>query len=299
MIPRISNRLLRAGLLALTLSLVNGAGRAESGEPEPGDTLTVMTYNLRFASATPPNAWPQRRPLMREVITQISPDVFGTQEGLYGQLQDLATDLPDYNWIGVGRDDGRRKGEFMAIFYRRTRLEPLSTNYFWLSDTPEVPGSTTWGNENRRMVTAVKFRDLQTRRIFNFWDTHFDHQVQLAREKSAALIRKRISALPSSVPLLLVGDFNAVAGQNRAYHALVDDGFLVDTWKLAKQRGGEDVDTFNGFKGIVREGHRIDWILARGEIVVDREEIVTFSKEGQFPSDHFPLVAKLRFAAKK
>lgn len=299
MIPRICNRLLRAGLLALTLSLVNGACRAESGEPEPGDTLTVMTYNLRFASATPPNAWPQRRPLMREVITRISPDVFGTQEGLYGQLQDLATDLPDYNWIGVGRDDGRRKGEFMAIFYRRTRLEPLSTNYFWLSDTPEVPGSTTWGNENRRMVTAVKFRDLQTRRIFNFWDTHFDHQVQLAREKSAALIRKRISALPSSVPLLLVGDFNAVAGQNRAYHALVDDGFLVDTWKLAKLRGGEDVDTFNGFKGIVREGHRIDWILARGEIVVDREEIVTFSKEGQFPSDHFPLVAKLRFAAKK
>src|SRR6478736_2315125 len=124
--------------------------------------LCVMTYNLRYASATPPNAWPDRRPLMRELITNVTPDVIGTQEGLHAQLQDLASDLPDYNWVGVGRDDGKTKGEFMAVFYRRARLEALTTNHFWLSDTPGLPGSTSWGNKNRRMVTWLKFRDRTT-----------------------------------------------------------------------------------------------------------------------------------------
>src|SRR5439155_5850780 len=119
------------------------------------DTLCVMTYNLRFASPIPPNAWFQRRPIMRELIQQISPDVMGTQEGLAGQLKDLATDLPGYDWIGVGRDDGREKGEFMAVFYRKARLQPLTTNYFWLSDTPEVAVSTTLGKKNRANLTTV------------------------------------------------------------------------------------------------------------------------------------------------
>ena len=137
----------------------------ETNRHAPG-TLCVMTYNLRFASPVPPNAWPQRRPIMRELIQNVSPDLIGTQEGLHHQLQDMASDLPTYDWIGVGRDDGLEKGEFMAVFYRKKRLEPMTTNYFWLSDTPEVAGSSTWGNKNRRMVTTVKFRDLQTKQEF-------------------------------------------------------------------------------------------------------------------------------------
>lgn len=259
--------------------------------------LCVMTYNVRYASATPPNAWPERRPLMRELITNVAPDLIGTQEGLHAQLQDLASDLPDYDWTGVGRDDGKTKGEFMAVFYRRARLEALTTNHFWLSDTPEIPGSTTWGNKNRRMVTWLKFRDRTTGYEFFLFNTHFDHQVQHAREESARLITRRIAALPPKLPVLLIGDFNADAGANRAYELLTAHDFLTDAWRVARERRGEGLGTFNDFQPSPPNTERIDWILTRGGVTVDRAEIVTFSRHGQFPSDHFPVVTWLKLPA--
>ena len=263
--------------------------------PSPKDELQVMTYNLRFASTNRPNAWPDRRPLIRELVQSASPDIIGTQEGLFGQLNDMAVDLPDYTWIGVGRDDGHEKGEFMAVFYRKSRLQPLSTNYFWLSDTPEVPGSTTWGNKNRRMVTTLKFHDRAANKDFYLLDTHFDHEVQIAREKSAELVRKRVEGLGTNLPILLIGDFNAAAGKNKAWHQLADDHFFTDTWDIAKERLGDGLGTFNGFKAVPTNSVRIDWILARGKVSVDREEILTFSRDGKFPSDHCPVMARLRF----
>ncbi len=260
--------------------------------PKTGGTLCVMTYNLRFASPAPPNAWPQRRPLMRECIEKVSPDLIGTQEGLYPQLKDLAADLPQYDWIGLGREGGS-KGEFMAVFYRKSRFEPLAFDHFWLSDTPNVIGSSTWGNSNRRMVTWVRFLDRQTQQEFYLFDTHFDHQVQAAREKSAELVRQRVQALNTSLPVLLTGDFNAGA-DNKAHEILVGDDFFCDTWKLAKERRGEGLGTFNGFKAVPNNNTRIDWILARGHVEVQAEEVVTFSRDGQFPSDHCPLAAWLR-----
>jgi endonuclease/exonuclease/phosphatase family metal-dependent hydrolase len=254
-----------------------------------------MTYNIRYASTNPPNAWPDRLPLMVECIGQVSPDIVGTQEGLYGQLKDLAAGLPDYQWLGLGRDGGS-KGEFMAIFYRRARLEPMAFDHFWLSDTPEVIASSTWGNSNRRMVTWVRFLDRHTRREFFLFNTHFDHEIQPAREKAAELIRKRVSALNTTLPILLIGDFNA--GQdNKAYQILVSDGFFDDTWPKARIRHGEDLGTFNGFRGVPRNGTRIDWILMKGAWDVDSTKIVDFSRNNQFPSDHFPVVATLRFPA--
>ena len=262
------------------------------------DTLTVMTYNLRFASSNPPNAWPDRRPLMRECIRSVAPDVMGTQEGVYLQLKDLAADLPEYAWVGLGRDGGS-KGEFMAVFYRTSRLEPLAYDHFWLSDTPEVIGSKTWGPALARMVTWVRFLDRQTKQEFYLINPHFDHKVQEAREKSAHLLRERVQALQTTLPVLLTGDFNAIAGSNKAYDLLVGDQFFADTWLLAKERRGEDLGTFNGFKGVLPNRQRIDWILARGPVAVDAAEVVTFSKHGQFPSDHCPVVARVRFAKAK
>jgi endonuclease/exonuclease/phosphatase family metal-dependent hydrolase len=255
-----------------------------------------MTYNLRFASPTPPNAWPQRRPLVAEVIQKLAPDVLGTQEGLYGQLQDLAADLPAFQWIGVGRDGGSR-GEFMAVFYRKTRLEPVAFDHFWLSDTPEVIGSKSWGPKLARMVTWVQFRDRQTGEQFIFVNTHLDHEVQAAREKGAQLIRDRVAAFKPNLPVLLVGDFNAAAGSNKAYLILTGDKFFTDTWMTARQRVNEGVGTMNGFKDIQKNGARIDWILSRGNVAAERTEIVTFSRNGQFPSDHCPVVATLRLGA--
>ena len=262
---------------------------AHAAEP-----LVVMTYNLRFASATPPNAWPDRRPIMKECIRELMPDLIGTQEGVYAQLKDLEADLPEYEWLGLGRDGGSR-GEFMAIYYRRDRLEPLEYDHFWLSDTPAVMGSTTWGNSNRRMVTWVRFQDRRTRQEFYLWNTHFDHQIQEAREKSAKLIRERIAKLNPALPLIFTGDFNAVAGKNAAYDTFVGDGFLADTWKTAKEhKGDRTLSTFNGFKPALHESERIDWILTRGPVQAERTQIIDFQKAGQYPSDHFPLVAWLR-----
>jgi len=290
------NKLIRIAICAL--SIFARPVRADHPTNTSPPWLAVMTYNLRYASSTPPNAWPQRRPLMRELIQQVAPDVMGTQEGLYGQIKDLAADLPDYEWIGTGRDGGSR-GEFMAVFFRKARLEPLAFDHFWLSDTPTVIGSTTWGNSNRRMVTWVKFRDRATGGEFFLFNTHFDHEVQSAREKSAELVRQRVAALDTRLPVLLIGDFNAAAGSNKAYEILTGDKFFLDAWTTAGERRGEGINTFNGFKPAQQNGVRIDWILTRGDITVAAAETLTFARDGQFPSDHFPVVARLRLGPVK
>lgn len=284
--------------VSVAVCCIAGLCRAENPTNSSSPSLTVMTYNLRYASPKPPNAWPQRRPLMRELIQKIAPDVMGTQEGVYSQLKDLAADLPEFEWIGLGREGGSR-GEFMAVFYRKARLEPLAYDHFWLSDTPEVMNSTTWGNSNRRMVTWVKFQDRTTGGEFFLFNTHFDHQIQAAREKSAELVRKRIAALNTKLPVVLIGDFNAAAESNKAYEILTAEKFFSDAWLAAPERLGEGVGTFNDFKAAVPNGARIDWILTRGEVTVERAEMSIFSRDGQFPSDHFPVAARLRLSSDK
>lgn len=287
-------------LMLVCVFALTSPGRAESATIANAGSLSVVSYNLRFLNPNekPEDQWPKRRLLMVELLRQLAPDVMGTQEGVYQQLKDLAAELPELDWIGLGRDGGSR-GEFMAVFYRKTRLEPLAYDHFWLSDTPLVMGSTTWGNDNRRMVTWVKFRDRVTGGEFYFWNTHFDHRIQEAREKSAALVRERIAKLDTKSPVLLVGDFNANAEKNKAYQILTGEKFLTDAWLVAKERHGEGIGTFNNFQGPVPDGARIDWILYRGDVQVERIETVTFGRNGRFPSDHFPVAAKLRLPALK
>lgn len=252
--------------------------------------LKTMTFNLRFASDVPPNDWAARRPVASECLRAYAPDVVGTQEGLFGQIKDIAADCGEYNWIGLGREGGSR-GEFAAVFYKPERLEPLAFDHFWLSDTPDVVGSRSWGNECVRMATWVWFRDLSTKREFGFWNTHFDHQVQIAREKSAALICEKVDA-SNQTPVVLVGDFNAVAGQNAAYDVLTRDGGFVDTWTSAKRRVETDERTFHNYGNSTLNG-RIDWILTRGAMETTEIEIVKFERNGQFPSDHFPVAVTI------
>ncbi len=269
--------------------------RAQAPTTKPPGSLDVMTYNLRYAAATGANNWPTRRPVMRELLQQEKPDVFGTQEGVYPQLKDLASDLPEYQWIGLGRDGGSH-GEFMAVFYRRDRLEALEFDHFWLSDTPEVMGSTSWGNTNRRMVTWVRFEDRETKRIFHFWNTHFDHQIETARQKSAALVRERIGKVSESTPLVLVGDFNALSGKSRSYEMLVQEGGLTDSWHAAASRSNEDANSFSNFRPLRRESQRIDWILLRGAAKVLHAGVVTTQSGDQWPSDHCPVTARIQWS---
>lgn len=287
------NRLqrLRVGLavlFALGASLCLQAAEAAGNSP----SIKVMSFNLRYASDTPPNAWGQRLPVMVACLEKSDPDLIGTQEGLYRQLKDLERELPQFAWIGLGRDGGS-KGEFMAVFYKKSRFEPVAFDHYWLSDTPDVVASTTWGNTNRRMVTWVRFKEKASGREFYFQNTHLDHAIQPAREKAAELILKKQADLDPALPTLLVGDFNAYAGRNKAYSILVGDDLYKDSWQTARERRGPAVFTFTGFEKIIEGDGRIDWILHKGPVDVAWVEIDTFKQGDQWPSDHFPVVAEI------
>ncbi|CAG9615177.1 hypothetical protein BACCIP111899_04414 [Bacillus rhizoplanae] len=255
------------------------------------NNFKVMSYNLRYASDTSPNSWAERRPVMAQLLNKEKPDILGIQEGLYSQLKDLHADMPQYDWIGIGRKGGS-KDEYTAVFYNKNRFTPLEYDYFWLSDTPNVIGSTTWGNKIPRMVTWVKFLDTKTKQEFYFVNTHFDHISVEAREKSAALIVQKVNEFDPKLPVILTGDFNTAPGTN-PYQTLINEGKFLDTWETAETRIGENLGTFNGFNNPTGGDHRIDWILYKGNITVKQAEINDFIKNGQYPSDHFPVIAEM------
>jgi len=271
------------------------AGSAEATAfdlPVSGSRLHTMTFNLRYASDTAPNTWAQRRPVMRELLHRAAPHLLGTQEGLYGQLRDIAADLgPRYDWLGTGRAGGSRD-EFMAVFYDTRRLQPLEYDHFWLSDTPYVIGSNTWGGAVVRMVTWVRFHDLATDRQFYALNTHLDHLSQYARERAAGLITERLGGLDPALPRVVTGDFNVAAHRNPVYDTMLNGGTLADAWEAADRRG-KLYATFHGYKPLVPDGDRIDWILTSPGVRTRYAAINTYSRGGQFPSDHLPVHAVL------
>lgn len=290
-------RTMVAALAALPLLGVAGASAARRENASPGalhptpvPPLDVMTFNLRYASDEEPNSWSDRRPVMRTLLRRAAPHVIGTQEGQPPQLRDIEADLgPHYDWIGTTRGGDE---EVMAVFYDKRRLAPAEYAHFWLSATPEVRGSNTWGGAHPRLVTWVRFRDLWARgREFYLLNTHLDNASQYARVRSADLIAERIARLDRSLPLLLTGDFNVVAHANPVYDTLLGAG-LVDTWDTARARGGAYA-TFHGYKALTPGGDRIDWILATRGITVHREWTDTYTVNGQYPSDHLPVQASL------
>lgn len=278
-------------LLALLL-LLPGLCAADAPTAPTALELKVMTFNLRYASTSMPHAWSVRRPVTKACLEQTAPDLIGTQEGLTAQLADLRADLPAYAMLGQGREGGV-KGEYMAIFYRRTRFELLETRDFWLSETPEVIGSKSWNASLPRMVTWARFRDKATGKAFIFANTHFDHVSEEARTQSAKLIRNRLTGLKPASPILLVGDFNAVAQASATYTTLTEGGGMTDLFRTAPERSGEDLNTFHGYRKASRDGVHIDWLLGRGGWKAKSAEVITFEIKGQYPSDHFPVMVKV------
>lgn len=256
--------------------------------------LHVMTFNLRCATSERVHPWPRRRPVVRSLLAQTEPHVLATQEGLPDQLRELGEDLPaHYDSVGTGREGGGR-GEAMQVFFDTRRLSAVEHAHFWLSDTPEVPGSQTWGGDWPRMVTWVRFVDRVTDRSFVVLDTHLEAFSEEARARSASLIRER---LPSDVPVLLTGDFNEPAGEGGAvYDALVTHGPLADTWLTASERGPAYA-TFHDYGELLLDGERIDWILASPDISVVSSTADTFAVDDVRPSDHLPVRAVVRLPA--
>jgi endonuclease/exonuclease/phosphatase family metal-dependent hydrolase len=259
-----------------------------------------MTFNIRYGTAPDAeHAWSLRRELTFRAIREFAPTLLGVQEALRFQLDEIGRELPDHGEVGVGREDGVEAGEYSAILYDRQRLELLEHDTFWLSDTPDLPGSMTWGNRFTRLATWARFRDRATLAPFYVFNTHWDHESQPARERSAALILERIRARAHpNDPVLLMGDFNA-GEDNPAFQALLAEPIglsgavrLYDTFRVVHPDAPE-TGTFHAFRGD-RSGPKIDAILASPAWKTLDAAIVLDSENGLYPSDHFPVTAVVR-----
>lgn len=289
-----------AGLVWLLY--VPAPSQAWQGAGKQAADVRVMSYNIRYGTANDgENHWDKRKEFLLATIKAFDPDLLGTQETLGFQRDYLAAHLPQYDVLGVGRDDGKDAGEMTALYYRRDRFEKLAGGHFWLSETPDVPGSKSWDSSLTRMVTWVKLRDRKAPKLqpLMFFNTHFDHRGVQARLESARLLRRRVAEAGKTCRVILTGDFNAGA-DSEPYRAMFgteggQSAPLVDVFRLQHPVQTGDEGTFSGFKVSATSGPRIDWIgVVRGwqisEAAIDRTE-----RDGRTPSDHFAMKAVLRW----
>lgn len=284
------------------LSLLGVLGWFLGTPPASGQELEirVMTFNIRYGTADDGiNRWENRKAFLVATIQEFDPDLLGTQETLGFQRDYLAEQLPDHDVIGVGRDDGKEKGEMMALYFRRERFEKLAAGHFWLSETPATPGSKSWDSSLPRMVTWVKLQDRTAtgKPPILYFNTHFDHRGTQARLKSAQLVRQKIGDLAEGCAVIVTGDFNAGEG-SQPYTALFaaeggQDAPVVDCFRVAHPERTDKEGTGSGFKAENTRGARIDWIACSREWKVRAAEIVRSARDGRTPSDHFPVTVRL------
>lgn len=273
-------------LLLAALAVLVFLPGCRSIEPAPAP-LRVMSVNVRVPVDTEGSArWEVRRDALARVIADADPDLVGTQELVLGQAQFLVARLPEYDWFGLGRRGGQ-DDEHMGVFYRRDRLRLLESGHYWLSDTPEVAGSISWGHPYPRMLSWGLFERRADGQRLYLLNTHLPYRESdgAARVQAAALILRQVASLPTDVPVVLVGDFNDVPGSpvHRALTAV-----LADAWETAPRRDGPE-GSFHAFTG--RAERRIDWVLARGLRVQSVRHLDT-RVDGVLPSDHFPVLVE-------
>ena len=245
-----------------------------------------MTFNVRQLDADDgPNGWPERRDLLVETILDKDPDVIGTQELFLLQAEYITKRAPQYAWFGSGRF-GNHEDKHVGIFYRKDRIRLLSHGDFWLSETPETPGSSSWDIIRPRQLTWGAL-EAEGAGCFYILNTHFPYRSveQEARRNTAHLIKARIGGIPRLAPVILTADANSPAGGD-IHELLCKD--MRDAWCSAAARNGPE-GTVHGFGRHTSE-RRIDWILYRAPWRVLEAETVTHSRDGRYPSDHFPVV---------
>jgi endonuclease/exonuclease/phosphatase family metal-dependent hydrolase len=259
----------------------------------------VLTFNIRYAAADDgPNAWELRRDLAIETIRTHDADVLGLQEVLASQAAELRAALPEYGFVGVGRDDGAMQGEFVPVFFKRKRFELVDYGHFWLSEHPDRPGSVGWDAALPRMATWVRlrFKDAPLAEI-TVVNVHFDHRGPRARCESARILRRLAESLGGQ-PLVVLGDFNCPPGSEPHWILTEERSHptaLRDAW-IALGNTEADAGTYHAFTGTAREG-RVDWILISRRCEVVDAAIDRTQRGGRYPSDHFPVMATLRLPA--
>lgn len=263
----------------------------------PGAPLRVMSFNLRYNNPGDGiNAWPNRKAWVAKLIRFHDADVIGVQEALSGMLVDLDTLLPEYSRVGVGRTDGKEKGEFSAILYKKNRIDMIENKTFWLSTNPEAVGVKAWDAALERVATWGRFRDRASGCTYVHLNTHFDHVGVKAREESAKLIRQRLGGIAGTLPVILTGDLNSGPTTN-AYGTLttgvVQGGLapLIDAYVSSKEGNYGPNASFNTFKEI--GDTRIDYVMVSSGIDVLKHGILTDRWDLRFPSDHLPVIAAL------
>lgn len=296
-----AQRALRKGKNLLAVSVLQTGGgqyfdlgiKAES-PPQP---LRVASFNVRVPMDKSPHTWPERAPRCVALIQRHKFDIVGLQEAVWQQMVDLTA--PDgWSYVGVGRDDGAKKGEFSSIIYRTARFKVLKHGTFWLSETPEKPGSKSWKTACTRVCTWAEMWDRQSERSFMFFNTHLDHVSTEAREKGTHVILERMAEYAQGRPIIFTGDFNthpdrkAKDGRDTPYAVITSN--LYDTLHLSETPHQGPTKTFQAFKYEENpQGRPIDFIFVSTGVRVLSHMTLNDDENKLYPSDHFPVAADI------
>jgi endonuclease/exonuclease/phosphatase family metal-dependent hydrolase len=255
-------------------------------------TQTVaMTYNIRNSNAPDgENKWDLRKHKLISLIKKTNPDILGTQEVLFKQWKDLKKNLPEYGVHGAGRNDGKHAGEHSCIFFKKDKYEVSTSGNFWLSETPEVPGSKSWDAAITRICSWVKLRDKKTGKTLFVFNTHFDHKGKTARLESAALVMKMVDSIANKQAVLLIGDFNFTPDAD-AYKKITDGNFLSDAFDSAQPNY-----TACGFEVANTRCSRIDYIFYSSHFKKLAYTLHADNDGKYYPSDHLAVSGSFAFS---
>ena len=264
---------------------------------EPSGSITVLqnlvvgSFNVRYDNPRDSgNLWINRLPVVAALIRFHEFDIVGTQEGLPNQIDELPNKLPEYSHYGLGKDDGKQKGEHSAIFYKSEKFNLPDKGDFWLSQTPEKPGPG-WDARLNGICSWVKLQDKASGKSFYFLNVHYDHQGVQARKESSKLMLDKIRQIARTEPMILAGDFNG-DHQSEWYKTLAEAEGLKDSYRLAKQPYINN-GSFNSFGKSLGRTKIIDHIFVSPAFAVKRYGILTDTYNGKFPSDHYPILVSL------
>ncbi len=260
------------------------------------DSIKVMTLNVRYDNPDDSiNAWPNRIPLFCSFISEEKPDILGMQEVLWHQYALMDSALAEYGSVGVGRDDGARKGEMNPVFFRKERFDLVRTITFWLSDTPDVPGSMGWGASLPRIVTWLELVDKTNNEHFYFFNTHFAHDSDSARIMSSRILLKEVGEIADGFPFIVTGDFNLLP-YSTGYSILTgpDESVpvLKDSYFVSDKKPAGPTWTYNGFSDKPGTG-RVDYIFVKNGLRVLNHATLAEKDNAVFISDHWPVTASV------
>lgn len=275
-------------LLLIIVCLTDYQAYGQSKKETP---FNIITYNIRMNTPSDEvNAWPLRKDRVAGLLRFHEADIFNVQEALPEQMDDLAASFPDFDHVGVGRDDGKREGEHMGIFFRKSRFEKLDDGMFWLSETPEKPG-LGWDAACNRTCTWIKLKDRITKKSFIVMDTHLDNKGMKAREEGVKLILSRIREInKNNLPLILTGDFNLVKESLPVQSVLK---VLADAREKSLNPPYGPEGTSGGF-AVRGKSRIIDFVFINSKVIVLRHGVLSDSFNMFYPSDHLPVLAELR-----